>query len=715
MATQQYTIEIDGDISGLQAAINQANGQLENIQGKKYRVSMDVDINRAAFDKVINQIQNEKVKVQIEYDRTKSAASSKKAILKDIDTINNAVQNKLKGSQARKIVNDQIQSLKSDLSSGMYDLNDKDSLSQFQSRLKTIMDMARKAKHIFRNDFQLSDESNKTLDQLKSDAGISDYKGNLTNLQRIYSSYKQKLGQDEARLNKILNGKTQGVLNKKFIDTSGKASVDLTTKAINDRITANAKSIEQETKKSSAKSTLGNDISDQTSKLQKLKATYQSLQSDLTKIGTSTSDIDANMQNLKVSIDTGDLQQSSTIIENVKKQISDLKQNIADGAPVKQAIDTNNIINQAQEIVSSMEKAGSSVDDLKNKIKEMNSAASSGDIGKVKSLGDEITQAANQSSDQYDKRKKQIEQIKKFYSDTGMNMSSSVANKINSLYGTLYSSGYMNFSKFDEQFATAKRRIGNQISASLTKQYSKMSVWASDRLDSGKYVNSAIPALNNLKSAINDLKGLDIDQKTGLFKVDTAQAVSAIKKYEDAVQSAKKECSDASNILSNPISNDKLSKQISQFVANNSRLTSDFVNDCQKIQSALKDTNLTQKQYGQYFSKFLNIQEQAYKKGLTGGNTLSQQISTSLKNKTAELFSNFFAYQDIINYARQIASVVTEVNSAQIELQKVSDASWTRIQQDFETSAQTAQEMGATISDVITSTADWARLNILVS
>ena len=64
----------------------------------------------------------------------------------------------------------------------------------------------------------------------------------------------------------------------------------------------------------------------------------------------------------------------------------------------------------------------------------------------------------------------------------------------------------------------------------------------------------------------------------------------------------------------------------------------------------------------------------------------------------------------VVDIPRQIMSAVTEINSAQIELRKVSSASDSQLSQYWNQAAESAKKYGATVSDVISSTADWSRL-----
>lgn len=94
--------------------------------------------------------------------------------------------------------------------------------------------------------------------------------------------------------------------------------------------------------------------------------------------------------------------------------------------------------------------------------------------------------------------------------------------------------------------------------------------------------------------------------------------------------------------------------------------------------------------------------------------TFMNRFAKAINSQSAQFLAQYFSFQDIIRYAREMVDVVTQTDSALIELKKVSDASNSRIQESFNTSAQTAQELGSTITDVINSTADWARLGYSV-
>ena len=55
---------------------------------------------------------------------------------------------------------------------------------------------------------------------------------------------------------------------------------------------------------------------------------------------------------------------------------------------------------------------------------------------------------------------------------------------------------------------------------------------------------------------------------------------------------------------------------------------------------------------------------------------------------------------------------VKEIDSALTELKKVTDETEATYDRFLNTAAKTADKVGSTIKDVVSSTADWARLNI---
>ena len=71
--------------------------------------------------------------------------------------------------------------------------------------------------------------------------------------------------------------------------------------------------------------------------------------------------------------------------------------------------------------------------------------------------------------------------------------------------------------------------------------------------------------------------------------------------------------------------------------------------------------------------------------------------------------ASMFSFYDIINVIRQAGEAVIDLNTNITELSKVSEASVSQIYDDFNSYADIAKEVGGTISDTISATADWSR------
>ena len=81
-----------------------------------------------------------------------------------------------------------------------------------------------------------------------------------------------------------------------------------------------------------------------------------------------------------------------------------------------------------------------------------------------------------------------------------------------------------------------------------------------------------------------------------------------------------------------------------------------------------------------------------------------------LTDMNTKFLAQYFSFQDIIRYLRQGYQYVAEIDKQMIELEKVSDMTGERLEQSFKHAAAAAKDLGATISDVVSATADWSRL-----
>lgn len=106
--------------------------------------------------------------------------------------------------------------------------------------------------------------------------------------------------------------------------------------------------------------------------------------------------------------------------------------------------------------------------------------------------------------------------------------------------------------------------------------------------------------------------------------------------------------------------------------------------------------------------EFRELQTQAREAGKLG-NSLWGSIKEQL-SKFSQWFSVSSLFTNVLHGGKQMVNQVKEVNSAMVELTKVSDASASEIKRYFGDAAKSAKALGSSVSDVINATADFSRL-----
>lgn len=91
--------------------------------------------------------------------------------------------------------------------------------------------------------------------------------------------------------------------------------------------------------------------------------------------------------------------------------------------------------------------------------------------------------------------------------------------------------------------------------------------------------------------------------------------------------------------------------------------------------------------------------------------TFMESITRKTKEISTYLISSISLY-DVINRFKQGVQYVREIDVALTELKKVTDETEETYERFLDTASKTASKVGSTIKDVVSSTADWVRLNI---
>ena len=144
------------------------------------------------------------------------------------------------------------------------------------------------------------------------------------------------------------------------------------------------------------------------------------------------------------------------------------------------------------------------------------------------------------------------------------------------------------------------------------------------------------------------------------------------------------------------------------WLKNNTKAANEFGETLTQI-AAKQKAATNADELAQYNKEFRNVVSEANLKGLTGRSSLTEFKRAF--GQIAEFATAYGLIQNVVyEVPRQIAQAVKDINAAQIELTKVADASPGQLSQYWEEAAVSAEHYGASISDVINSTADWSRL-----
>ena len=125
-------------------------------------------------------------------------------------------------------------------------------------------------------------------------------------------------------------------------------------------------------------------------------------------------------------------------------------------------------------------------------------------------------------------------------------------------------------------------------------------------------------------------------------------------------------------------------------------------------------SNVSKTKFNELQAQFKSLDGQIQKTSLIGKN-FGQELGDAMHTQFTQLAAQYLGIREFIQYGKQMAQTVVELDTSLKELQKVSGEGNDRIAKSFQASSETAKELGSTISDVINSTADWSRLGYNIS
>lgn len=262
--------------------------------------------------------------------------------------------------------------------------------------------------------------------------------------------------------------------------------------------------------------------------------------------------------------------------------------------------------------------------------------------------------------------------------------------------------------QLDAKVADTKAKLASDIqvkvnTGSFDKQLTTLETNFNKLSTSGKSVITDIDAvrqaLSNMKSAVasGDMQGLitSYQQYQTALKSTTNQVDIMIQKERELANSEKLASAKTA-----------LSSQMDVWLRENSAAASQFGTQIDQLKVRLQSCDATS--FGSIKAEFQEITRQAELAGkatLTFGDRLKNQLS-----KLGTYFSATMMITQTIRGLRSMYDSVVDVDTAMTGLYRVTDLSANQYSALYDQMISSAKEYGATLSDIITSTADWVRL-----
>lgn len=248
---------------------------------------------------------------------------------------------------------------------------------------------------------------------------------------------------------------------------------------------------------------------------------------------------------------------------------------------------------------------------------------------------------------------------------------------------------------YDKELLNITSRINQYDNASLLSPD-----WYNDLLMQQREM---LELSQSLKNSEADLDGSGIG-------VDAEELIAQQKRFEELAKQSKVTFSQMQNDIKQYVSDEDAlarSNKLEQLFSRNSKAASKYGKDMKAaIEQVRRARTEDEAKAGE--SEFNRLLQLAESEGLSGHSRLDTLSGMAKK------FTSWYGVAQFsmgaVDALRQMYQAVVDVDSAMVELRKVSDATSQEIDAYFSTAADNAKELGVSVSDMINSTADFSRL-----
>ena len=254
---------------------------------------------------------------------------------------------------------------------------------------------------------------------------------------------------------------------------------------------------------------------------------------------------------------------------------------------------------------------------------------------------------------------------------------------------------YKKYNSLQNKFNNINSNFGNLKSNISSAGKSNLGEYAYDQLTSK--INKAEQALANFNAESTKGSNANLDSMNASLKEFNTLTTSASKQYEKLMQPVDR------------LSQNKMLNDFKSYWNENTKAHKDFSPDYESIVSELENTKLTSGRSSELKKQIASFKSEIKSSGKEGKSWFSD--TKRALGQIAQFTGVYAALQNVmVELPSQMMTAVKDVDAAKIELTKVSDAPTSQLSNYWNEAAESAKKYGATISDVISSTADWKRL-----
>ena len=393
-----------------------------------------------------------------------------------------------------------------------------------------------------------------------------------------------------------------------------------------------------------------------------------------------------------------ELNQASKQLETLKKNLSKTisKNDYADSTSMKEAQDLMQMLDSTN--LDDYTKPLKRVEELTNRVNQSTEKLSQSHKNTLDQLNKEIDaeESAAQLADQMAKGREQSELKRKQQEEKSVQAQNDAINK--------------SLEERQKILASINKRAN---SGEFELRNAKIDAFEA------KYDGQNNDALNRVKNTIQEIKLLQTELQTGIYESGDKKGLQIIgddqiakmNQLDTAIDKLNNGMKEVGVTMSKSIDPSIIQRSIDSvdtYMKNNTRALKDYKDSLNDIKNEYRNAK-TEDDRLNADKNFKNLQAEISAKGLSG-KSFTSELGRAF-TQISEFVGVYGILQNLVyEVPAKMIQAVQDVNAAQIELTKVSNAPTSELSVYWDEAAVSAKKYGSTISDVISSTADWQRL-----